>query len=190
MKRRTPPTWLTEAFHRHALAYFTLAGPPAPGQPLRLYDGGPACWLKQFDELDRPCSGELEAIHLLGRQRIRNVLQPLIADARLEEEGMERISLLLKPIAFERADVLDLVELAEWDPRNSAPGCTGHHRRVDGHATPELKVPAIATPGRFRDFVREWGFEAAGVERFGAEFVDALALANRKGPRSALRGIA
>lgn len=173
MKRPTPPSWLTEAFREQALAFFTHAGPAVSGQPLRLYDGGPACWLKQFDHLDRPCSGELEGVHLLGRQRIRNTLRPLLTQARLGEP-VEGVPLLLQPIAFLSEEIDDLVELAEWDPRLGVPGCTGHHRRLDSHATPELKVPATATPGRFRDFVSQWGFESDAVRRFGFDLVDLL----------------
>ncbi len=154
MKRRTPPSWLTKAFHENALAYFSLFGPAAPGQPLRLYNGGPACWLKQFDPLDRPCSGDLEAVHLIGRQRIRNVLRgQLVA-------GFEGLGLFLEE------DVDDLVELAEWDPRNGAGGCTGHHHRFDSHSTPELKVPGLMTPGPFRDFAVDWGLESDAERKF------------------------
>lgn len=154
MKRRTPPNWLTKAFQQSAFDFFRVYGPDQPGIPLRLYDGGPACWLKQFDYLDRPCSGDLEAIHLIGRQRIRNVLRPLLLDLPLADAS------------FTAADIDDLVELAEWDPRNNAPGCTGHHRRFDSHATPTLIVPGLATPGPFRDFVLDWGLESDAERKF------------------------
>lgn len=152
MKRRTPPSWLTEAFRQQALAFFLHCGPNALGQPLRLYDGGPACWLKQFDHLERPCSGELEAVHLIGRQRIRNALGAVMPTFAWSEPDA----------TMTRA----LIELAEWDPRNGVPGCTGHHRRFDSHATPELTVPGLAPPGAFRDFVCEWGLESDAERRF------------------------
>lgn len=156
MRRPTPPRELTEAFRETAFAYFTHHGPEVPGQPLRLYDGGPACWLKQFDPLDRPCSGDLEAFHFIGRQRVRNVL---------------RRQLTTDPLAAAAIDAFDidgLVELAEWDPRNAGPGCTGHHRRFDNHATPDLKLSAVVLPAPAREFVLDWGFEVEAERKFSA----------------------
>jgi hypothetical protein len=153
-KRRTPPSYLTEQFREVAFAFYTSGGPQGAGTPLRLYEGGPACWLKQFDPLDRPCSGELEAFHFIGRQRIRSVLRHQLA------LGLETLGLFL------REDVDDLVELAEWDSRNGGPACTGHHRRFDSHATPALVLPAWVTPGPFREFIREWGLETEVERKF------------------------
>jgi hypothetical protein len=153
-RRRTPPAELTEAFREQAFVLFTHFGPEAAGQPLRLYDGGPACWLKQHDPLDRPCSGDLEAFHFFSRQRIRNILRPqLVTD-------------LLTPGAIDQLVVDDLVELAEWDPRNGGPDCTGHHRRLDNQATPGLKLPALAVPAQTRQFVLDWGLESEAERRF------------------------
>ncbi len=153
-RRRTPPAELTEAFREQAFVLFTHFGPEAAGQPLRLYDGGPACWLKQHDPLDRPCSGTLEAFHFIGRQRIRNVLR------------LQLTTGLLADGAIDPLDVDDLVEQAEWDPRNGGPGCTGHHRRFDNHATPGLQITATALPGPVRAFVLDWGFELEVERKF------------------------
>jgi hypothetical protein len=155
VKRRTPPSHLTEAFREEAFARFTHFGPEdGSGYPLRLYNGGPACWLKQFDLLDRACSDELEACHVIGRQRIRNVLGGLLVpDA-------------LNPTAVDVLDIDDLVELAEWDPRNSVPGCSHHHRRFDSHATPDLKVPAQQLFAPNRAFVLDWGLESEAERKF------------------------
>lgn len=152
-RRPTPPAELTEAFREQAFTIFTHFGPEGAGQPLRLYDGGPACWLKQHDPLDRPCSGKLEAFHFVGRQRIRNVLRPLLATDLLADGAIDPL-------------VDDLVELAEWDPRSGGPGCTGHHRRFDNHATPDLKIPAVALPSPARAFVLDWGFEMEVERKF------------------------
>lgn len=153
MKRRTPPSGLTNAFHRAGLSWY-LHGDQAPDHVLRLYDGGPACWLAQFDAFERPCSGELEAFHFIGRQRIRNVLRPLLL-TDLWADG-----------AIDPADVDDLVELAEWDPRNAGPGCEGHHRRFDSHLTPKLEVPLEALPFPAVLFVCEWGFDTEAERKF------------------------
>jgi hypothetical protein len=153
VKRPPAPKHLTEAFHQAGLSWY-LHGDQAPDHVLRLRDGGPACWLAQFDELDRPCSGRLEVVHLIGRQRIRNILRPLLL-TDLWEDG-----------AIDPVDVDDLVTLAEWDPRNAAPGCEGHHRRFDGHATPALVVPVSALPPDKLAFIGDWGFEVEAARRF------------------------
>lgn len=67
----------------------------------------------------------------------------------------------------------DLVELAEWDPRNGGPGCTEHHRRFDSHATPELIVPADQLPAAVIDFIRDWGLEVEAERKFRQAVPDA-----------------
>ncbi|HXS32270.1 MAG TPA: hypothetical protein VN758_00680 [Solirubrobacterales bacterium] len=155
MKRPTPPRHLTEAFREEAFALFTHSGPDeCTGYPLRLYNGGPACWLKQHDPLDRTCSGDLEAFHFIGRQRIRNILRhQLVTD-------------VLTVGSIDSLDLDDLVELAEWDPRNGGPGCTGHHRRLDSHTTPDLTLSALVLPVSVRQFVLDWGFESEAERKF------------------------
>jgi hypothetical protein len=154
VKRRSPPPALTSAFHQAGLKVFRVSGPETRDQPLRLYDGGPACWLKQFDPLDRPCSGDLEVIHLIGRQRISKVLRhQLVTD--LWAEG-----------AIDPLDVDDLVELAEWDIRNGAPGCEGHHRRVAGHLTPTFQIPVRRLFVPAVEFIVEHGFEVEAERKF------------------------
>ena len=130
-KRRRADGELTAEFHRLALKQGTLM----------------PCWLAQFDEHERPCSGQVEAIHLIGRQRVRNVLVPLF-------------------VGVDRADVEDLVELAEWDHRNAMTGCTTHHRPFDSHSTPGLTVPGLALPARFLEFAEERALESDAERKF------------------------
>jgi hypothetical protein len=130
---------------------------------MRAYDGGPACWLAQFDHLGRPCSGELEVFHFLARKEIRRILRHcLVTD--LWANG-----------AIDPGDVDDLVELAEWDPRNAGPSCEGHHRRFDSHLTPELKVPLAALPWSTVLFICQWGFESEAERKFTGSPADPAA---------------
>lgn len=96
---RTAPAWLREAFRRRALDWY-LHGEDAPDHVLRLFDGGPACWLAQFDPLERPCSGRIEAVHLISQQRIEKAL------------GHQLTTDLWAERAIDPIDVPDLVELA------------------------------------------------------------------------------
>jgi hypothetical protein len=108
----------------------------------------PSCWLWQFDEQERPCSGRLEAFHFFGRQRIRNALWPLLRGV-VPQDCLD-----------------DLIELAEWDSRNAGPGCEGHHRRLDNQATPGLHIPAAALPLQVIAFTLDWGLELEAERRF------------------------
>jgi hypothetical protein len=96
VKRPTPPRYLTEAFRTAGLSWY-LHGDQAPDQVLRLHDGGPACWLAQFDHLDRPCSGELEVFHFIGRQRIRNILRQVLATDLWADGAIDPIDNHLTP---------------------------------------------------------------------------------------------
>jgi hypothetical protein len=119
--------------------------------------GEPWCWLAQFDKTGTPCSEKIEGIHLIGRQRIRNVLTPLVVPA---EKGIAASPTML--IAF----IEDVVRLAEWDPRNASLGCEVHHRRFDSHATPELLVPRSALTPPFFEFAEERGLESEVERKF------------------------
>jgi hypothetical protein len=155
VKRRTPPSHLTETFREEAFRRYTFHGQPGEaGRPLCLYPGGAACWLKQFDPYDKECGGELEACHVIGRQRVRNVLRGLLVPDALNPEAVDVL------------DVDDLIELAEWDPRNGVPGCTHHHRRFDSQATPDLRVPAQQLFAPNRAFVLDWGLETEVERKF------------------------
>lgn len=103
------------------------------------------CWLARFDPLERPCEGKWEAIHFIGRQQIRNC-------ATLR--GLDP----------------ELLELAEWDPRNGGAGCVEHHRRFDNHAdagpSSALIVPAAALDGEIVEFIYDWGLEIEAERRF------------------------
>lgn len=165
MKRPTPPRHLTAGFHQAGLAWYSAGG---VGGPMRLHEDGPACWLWQFDPLERPCSGDLEVFHFIGRQRVRHALGAVWPDPLGFYE----------PLLAE--EMRECLELAEWDPRNAGPGCTGHHRRLDSHATPELKIPAEALPLHVLQFIADWGLESDAARRFGN--VEPI-IVERLGPR-------
>lgn len=152
-RRPTPPGHLTHGFHQAGLSWY-LHGEQAPDHVLRLYDGGPACWLARFDPFERPCEGRLEVVHLISRQRIRNIMRPLLC-TDLWAEG-----------AIDPGDVEDLVQLAEWDDRNAAPGCTGHHRRFDNQQSPGLKVPIEGLRAEAIEFILERGLDSEAERRF------------------------
>jgi hypothetical protein len=124
------------AFHDHAAWY-------------RNPRGKRACWLWQFDDRHHACAGRLEAIHLIGRQRVRNRLF-----------GVDP----------------EIVEQAEWDPRNAALGCTLHHRRFDSHATPPLRVPIYALRRQALDFIADYGLESDAEAKFTGNLDLALAM--------------
>lgn len=102
-----------------------------------------SCFLAPFDDHGRDCDGKWEALHFFGRQELRN--SPLLY-------GLER----------------EIVELIEWDDRNAALACEGHHRRFDSHATPALILPRIALPDDTEEFVLQYGLESLAERRFPA----------------------
>jgi hypothetical protein len=106
-------------------------------------DQRPVCWLAPFDPQRKPCGGgtKWEAFHYIGRQAVRNC--PTLVG--------------LDP---------ELVELAEWDPRNAGLGCVEHHRRFDSHATPELSVPYETLPTEVVEFIADWGLESECERKF------------------------
>jgi hypothetical protein len=137
MKRAQPPLHLTEGFFFAACQRH-----------------GRIDWLKPFDQTDSRANGRLEATHLISRQRIRNVLLP-------------QLSHLYATSEWTKDEVLAVVELAEWDPRNAGGlAYTARHRRFDNQATPALRVPAAALPADFLEFVDDWGFELDACRRF------------------------
>lgn len=60
----------------------------------------------------------------------------------------------------------ELIELAEWDPRNAGPGCVDHHRRFDSLATPALTVPREALPCHVEEFIADWGLDCEAERKF------------------------
>lgn len=124
------------AFHDHAGWY-------------RNARGKRACWLWQYDDRHAFCEGRLEAIHLIGRQRVRNRLF-----------GVDP----------------EIVEQAEWDPRNAALGCTLHHRRFDSHATPPLRVPVHALRRQAFEFITDHGLETDAEAKFTGQLGLAVAM--------------
>lgn len=121
-------------------------------------DGRPSCWLWMFDDLERPCSpGRLEGVHLISRQRIRNSLAPLLVPS---DPGTAA-----SPAAL-LGWVDDIVEVAEWDPRNAALGCEEHHRRFDSQMTPRITVPIPALPLQMLAFILDWGLESEAERKF------------------------
>jgi hypothetical protein len=152
---------------------FRVAGTIAPRTGRLL-----PCWLAQFDERRRPCSGRIEAFHFIGQQRIRNALAlpprsvcPACCGRGWVEPPQQAFdpNATIEPVVVGVDcplcdngfyDPADLVLLAQWDPRNAGPGCIGHHRRLDSHATPGLVVPHSALPARVVEFCRDWGLES------------------------------
>jgi hypothetical protein len=102
-----------------------------------------SCLLAPFDDHGRDCVGKFEAMHFFGRQELRN--SPLLW-------GCEP----------------DVIELIEWDDRNAALACEGHHRRLDRHLTPTLILPRIALPDDTEEFVLQYGLESLAESRFPA----------------------
>jgi hypothetical protein len=137
---------------------FRVTGTIAPRTGLML-----PCWLKQFDPLSRPCEGPLQAFHFLGRQRIRNALFAALPYCGIcAGKGCGACDL----------DVLELTELAQWDPRNAGPACEMHHSRLDSHATPALVVFREKLPGSVEAFAADWGLEGPLTDKYpqmGAE---------------------
>lgn len=142
VRRLKPADWQTKQFHAAGLSWHRAGGVRLPGGPLQEGDGPwrPSCWLWSLDPEERPCEGRLEVMHVLGRQRIRNALFAQLRD-------------------LPKAERDELICLAEWDPRNAAPGCTGHHRPYDNHMATGLKIPAEAVPLHTLYFALHWGLE-------------------------------
>jgi hypothetical protein len=165
MRRSSPDRILTAHFWEAGRKSYRYDG-PADGAPFLQSPHNAACWLKQHDPFDRPCSevtnGRLEVFHFVSRQAIRRVLGHTLHTG-FDIGGIDP------------ADVEDLIELAEWDPRNAGLGCTGHHRRLDWHATPELQLPVEAVPDRVLEFVLDWGFESEAEGKFAGDVAVALA---------------
>lgn len=143
-----PPEWLTTTFAEGVLEL-------APARPVPAYKGALGrCWLAQHDERRRPCASRLERAHLISRQRVSNALGALLPWGAAGTEQWNHFA--------------DLIQLAEWDPRNGVVACEGHHRRFDAHLTPALIVPRAALPAHALDFASDWGIEGQ-LERFPAE---------------------
>lgn len=87
------------------------------------------------------CDGKMEAAHFLKRQRVCKALEAL---------GFDR----------------ELIQLAEWDPRNGVPACEKHHRRFDGQRMPSLVVPRFMVPEAVELFVADWGLETQLEDRW------------------------
>lgn len=146
MPKLKAPRWLTTGFAEGVVG---LALPrPAPA-----YKGALGrCWLAQHDKRHQPCEGPLERAHLIPRQRVEKALGALFDWGA---QGTENWNL-----------IVDLIQLAAWDPRNGCIACQLHHRRFDSHATPELVVPLSSTPGHLAQFVVDWGLEGPFEDRF------------------------
>lgn len=110
---------------------------------------GTACWLAQFDPLERPCAGPLERAHLISRQRVEEKVWALLYDGPIQE------------------DFWDYILNAAWDPRNAKFGCGHeHHPRFDSKQTPTLIVPYAALPDHVHEFAEDYGLVAQLKEKF------------------------
>lgn len=144
------PRWLTESFRDGVDERDAW---PLPGAGVPAYGIGEAlCQLRQHDLLQRPCSGRLERIHYVNRQRIENAMGVLLLGAVIDD-GIYRYP-------FDRWMTSDLILLAAWDPRVGGIACQGMHRRFDNHATPPLIVPYDALPSHVIDWAESWGLES------------------------------
>jgi hypothetical protein len=112
-----------------------------------VFDGAPAgrslpCFWAAFTE--RPCSGRINACHVIKRQRIGNALWGYGLDS-------------------------DLIEMAEWDPRLAVPGCAGHDAMLDNHRVPvpseRLMVFRHELPARVDEGAAHWGLEECLTDR-------------------------
>lgn len=150
----TAPIWLREGFAAGVDERETrgVAGMSVRFYPrFAPYPGAyPACFLAQHDPRRRPCEGRIERFHFVGRQRARHALALLLPN---RQELFAQIGELV-------ALGLDVIPLAEWDPRAGGLGCEGHHRRFDSHATPALIVPHHALPDHVIEWSIDYGLEA------------------------------
>jgi hypothetical protein len=151
------PRWLTEAFRdgvdeRDASAWRKVTNDRA------YWSAHPLCFLAQHDPLQRPCSGRLERMHFVNRQRVENALAmvlPITSYRTVSTQGL-----------FADEIARDLILLAAWDSRNGGIACESHHRRLDSHATPELIVPHDALPDHVIEFGRDYGLESELERRY------------------------
>lgn len=64
----------------------------------------------------------------------------------------------------------ELIELAEWDPRNAGPGCVDHHRRFDGLANAgpgsAITVYRETLPAHVEEFIADWGLDSEAERKF------------------------
>lgn len=150
MAKPKAPRWLTQSFADGVVELATHERPrPAPP-----YKGALGrCWLAQHDERRRPCQGRLERAHLISRQRVANALSALLPYNPVNVLDPSSI------LDFPRATRRELIQLAEWDPRNGVVVCEAHHRRYDSHLTPALTVRRADVPERVVDFASDWGIE-------------------------------
>lgn len=153
MAKPKAPRWLTEAFRDGV--------DERQWERVRL-NLADSCWLAQHDPLRRPCSGRLERVHMIPRQRVERAL-----DALLPTGGS--VFLNGEAAILDHLDRRDVILLAAWDPRNAVLGCGGeHHPRFDSKQTPALVVPRSALPGHVEEFVADYGLETSAEERFPA----------------------
>jgi len=125
---------------------FHKAGMALPRVP-SFIDQRPCCWLAPFDPLRNPCGGGMkwEAFHFISKVEIRNCATL----AGIDDE---------------------LLELAQWDPRNAGPACVNHHRRFDhlADAGPgsAIEVPRETLPPEVEEFIAEWGLDCEAERKF------------------------
>lgn len=181
MAKAKAPPWLREAFRDGV----DERVPPGGVRLAPAYRGAyPNCWLAHHDPRRRPCTGPLERFHFVNRQRVENALGALMPDpgelcTACAGQGViygQSISIHwdcegcggtggAAPPDFALAD---LILIAAWDPRNGGVGCEGHHRRLDGHNTPSLVVPAPELPAHVHEFAADWSLEGPLEDRFPA----------------------
>lgn len=173
MSRFPASRQLTSLFHSAAMEEATL----------RMHHHQVPCRLAAHDPEERECEGNLEAYHWIGRQRVRNYLLGLLPTAcrclpcegtgALEAEYKETICTVMCGSCSGTGSITvyrdELITLAEWDPRNAGPGCEMHHRRLDLHRMPPLKVSYQSLPDHVIEYAADWGLGTCLHEKYAKE---------------------
>jgi len=125
------------------------------------------CWFAAtLSEVDpRDCDGEIQGCHFIKRQRVREIVgyNLWIPTASRARDG-KKVFVAGSDNA-EQLGLLELLTLAEWDPRNAVPGCKHHHDRFDSHLMPPLVVHREDVPCHVIEFAEDWGLETALEDR-------------------------
>lgn len=105
---------------------------------------GRECWVAGLPgQSAAACSGPLDAMHLIGKSRIR------------DERSARRLEFKVGP---------ELPADVEWDPRLGKIGCRFHHQRLDGRA---LHLPRAWLPPAVEEWADEYGMTWSLARDFG-----------------------
>lgn len=124
------------------------------------------CWFQANVPGIDPCSGPLQGAHWIKRQRVERELA-----YRFEVPLQVLRAATKKDLRYagpEYRELVELIWLAAWDPRNGVCACEHHHKRFDGQtvrAAEELVINRHEVPVEVEAFCRDWGFETALEDR-------------------------